>query len=268
MKNSHLIIFVVSLLTLVSCSRYNRIMKSSDVELKYEWANKYYLEGDYNKAYPLYEEIIPLYRGTEKSEMLNYRYAKCNYYLSDFILAGYLFQKFYNLFPTSQDAEEAMFLSAYCYYVNSPRFSLDQSNAMEAIGEFNKFRNTYPTSEFVDSAITLTNELKDKLEKKAYYNAKLFYTTENYKASIVALQNFLKEYPDSKYSKDVNFLILKSSYLLAMNSIIKKKEDRINDTIDAYYNFVDNFDDEKYLKESEQMYDAILKERDKLLRED
>ena len=70
------------------------------------------------------------------------------------------------------------------------------------------------------------------------------------------------------YEKEANFLILESSYLLAMNSIIKKKEERINDTIDAYYNFVDNFEDEKYFKESEHMYDSILKERDKLLKKD
>ena len=101
-------------------------MKSTDVELKYEWANKYYMDQNYNKAFPLYEEIIPLFRGTLKSEELNYRYAMCNYYLGDFILSGYLFQKFYNLFPNSENAEETMFLSAYCYYMNSPIYSLDQ----------------------------------------------------------------------------------------------------------------------------------------------
>ncbi len=268
LKKSHLILFILFAVTAFSCSKYNRVVKSSDVELKEEWANKLYEKGDYNKAYPLYDEIIPLYRGTKKSEMLNYRYAKCNYYLSDYILSGYLFQKFYNLFPTSEYAEEAMFLSAYCYYLTSPVFSLDQTNTIDGIDEFTRFRNTYPTSPLVDSAISLSNQLRAKLDKKAYENAKLYYRTENYKASIVALQNFLRDHPGTEYEKEVNFLILKSSYMLAMNSILKKKEERINNTIDAYYNFVDNFDDEKYLKESENMYDSILKERDKLLKED
>ena len=225
------------------------------------------MDQNYNKAFPLYEEIIPLFRGTLKSEELNYRYAMCNYYLGDFILSGYLFQKFYNLFPNSEYAEETMFLSAYCYYMNSPIYSLDQSNTKESIAEFNKFRNTYPTSPLVDSAIALTNVMHVKLDHKAYENAKLFVKTENYKASIVALQNFLRDHPYTKYEEEANFLILESSYLLAINSIIKKKEERINNTIDAYYIFVDNFDDEKYLKESENMYDSIIKERDKLLKE-
>lgn len=268
LKNKLLFFFISSLILTTACNRYNRLLKSNDIELKYEYAIKYYDEGNYNKSYPLLEEIIPLYRGTEKSEDLNYKYAYCNYYLSDFIMAGYLFQKFYNLFPASKYAEEAMFLSGYCYYLTSSVYSLDQTNTNESISEFNKFRNTYPTSALVDSAISITNQLKGKLERKAYENARLYYTTENYKASVVALQNFLRDFPNTKYEKEANFLILKSSYLLAMNSIIKKKEERINDTIDAYYNFVDNFADEKYLKESEEMYDSILKERDKLLKED
>lgn len=268
LKNTILLFILSSLILTTACNRYNRLLKSNDIELKYEYAIKYYVEGNYNKSYPLLEEIIPLYRGTEKSEDLNFKYAYCNYYLSDFIMAGYLFQKFYNLFPASKYAEEAMFLSGYCYYLTSSVYSLDQANTNESISEFNKFRNTYPTSALVDSAISISNQLKGKLERKAYENARLYYTTENYKASVVALQNFLRDYPNTKYEKEANFFILKSSYLLAMNSIIKKKEERINDTIDAYYNFVDNFADEKYLKESEDMYDSILKERDKLLKED
>ena len=103
-----------------------------------------------------------------------------------------------------------------------------------------------------------------KLERKAYEKARLYYKTENYKASVTALRNFMRDFPGSKYDEEASFIVLKSSYLLALNSIVKKKEDRINDTIDAYYNFVDNFDDESYLKESEKMYDLILKERDRL----
>jgi outer membrane protein assembly factor BamD len=80
----------------------------------------------------------------------------------------------------------------------------------------------------------------------------------------VALNNFLRDFPQSSYEQESTFLILESSYLLAINSVQKKKEERINNTIDAYYNFVDNFANEKYLKESEEMYDSILKERDNL----
>lgn len=250
---------------LASCSKYQRIMKSSDVELKYAAAVKYYDEEDYNRAFPILEEIAPLFRGTERSEEINYKYAMCNFYLHDYILAGYHFQRFYTVFPLSDLAEESMFLSGYCFYMNSPVYSLDQSNTKESLAEFKKFINTYPASTLLDSAQNLINEMNTKLEKKAFEIAKLQFTIENYKSAIVAFNNFLRDFPGTIYEKDANFMILRSSYLLAMNSILSKKEERINDTIDAYYNFVDNFDDEKYLKESEEMYDSIIKEREGLL---
>ncbi|MEQ8323215.1 MAG: outer membrane protein assembly factor BamD [Vicingaceae bacterium] len=260
-----LLAFISVAVVFASCSKYQRILKSSDVELKYAAAMKYYDEEDYNRAYPILEEIAPLFRGTERSEEINFRYAKCNYYLRDYILAGYHFQRFYSVFPLSDLAEEAMFLSAFCFYMNSPVYSLDQSNSYESIGEFKKFLNTYPASPLIDSAQNMVTEMNLKLEHKAFEIARLQFTTENYKASIVAFNNFLRDYPGTSYEKEANFLVLRSSYLLAMNSVQSKKEDRINDTIDAYYNFVDNFDDEKYLKESEIMYDSILKERQNLI---
>ncbi|HAW52655.1 MAG TPA: outer membrane protein assembly factor BamD [Flavobacteriales bacterium] len=256
------------MMTAFACSKYQRVLKSSDVELKYEYATKYYNEGDYAKAFPLYEEIGPLFRGSERSEEINYNYAYCNYHLKDFILAGYHFQRFYTVFPLSDKSEDAMFMSAYCFYLNSPVYSLDQSNTKEALGEFKKFNNTYPTSSLRDSSLVLMKEMNAKLERKAFENAELQFTLENYKSAVVAFNNFLKDFPESStYKEKTSFLILKSSFLLAINSVQKKKEERINDTIDAYYNFVDNFANEKLIKESEEMYDQILKERDNLITE-
>ena len=268
LKKAHLSFIIGTLLvTALACSKYQRALKSSDVEFKYEMATMYYEKGDYSKAFPLYEEIGPLFRGSDRSEEINYRYAYCNYHLKDYILAGYHFQRFYTVFPLSERSEDAMFMSAYCFYFNSPVYSLDQSNTYEALGEFKKFSNTYPTSELIDSALSLTNEMNDKLERKSFENAKLQYTMENYKSAVVALNNFLRDFPQSSYEQESTFLILESSYLLAINSVQKKKEERINNTIDAYYNFVDNFANEKYLKESEEMYDSILEERDNLTTE-
>lgn len=225
---------------------------------------KYYDEEAYVKAYPLMEEIIPLYRGTDKSEILNYRYAYANFYLKDYVIAGYHFKKFTQIFQSSPRAEEALFMSAYCNYMNSPVYSLDQTNTYVAIDEFKRFRSMYPQSSLNDSAQGYIDELQAKLERKAYENAKLFYTTENYKAAVVALENLVKDYPSSSNEMEVYFLILESSYLLAINSVESKKEERIYNTIEAYYNFVDNFDDKRYVKEAEQMYQSILRHQEGL----
>jgi outer membrane protein assembly factor BamD len=83
----------------------------------------------------------------------------------------------------------------------------------------------------------------------------LYYNLGDYKASIIALKNCLNEYPDTKYREEILFLILKSSYLLADNSIYSKRKERFQDTVDEYYTFISEFPESKYVKEAQKMYE-------------
>ena len=47
-------------------------------------------------------------------------------------------------------------------------------------------------------------------------SAKLYYNLTDYKASIVALNNCLIDFPESKYREEIMFLVLKSKYFLAL----------------------------------------------------
>mgnify|MGYP001461364136 FL=1 len=69
----------------------------------------------------------------------------------------------------------------------------------------------------------------------------------------------LADFPDTKYREDILFTIVKSSYMLAENSVIAKKKERYKNTIDAYFTFVDNFPESKNLKEAEKFYNNSLK---------
>jgi outer membrane protein assembly factor BamD len=110
----------------------------------------------------------------------------------------------------------------------------------------------------------MIDELRLKLEQKAFDNAKLYYLTENYKSATVALENMIKDFPDSPHREEIEFLIVKSSYLLAINSVASKKEERLNNTIEYYHNFVDHFQDSKYIKKAEDFYADALRELDKM----
>ena len=85
----------------VSSCKYQKLLKSSDNDLKYEKAKEYYEDGDYAKSMGLYEQLIPIFRGTEKGEEVSYYYAHCNYSLKDYEYAGHYFRKFANSFPNS-----------------------------------------------------------------------------------------------------------------------------------------------------------------------
>ena len=245
---------------LCSCSKYHQLLKSTDLDHKYEMAIQYYNGEEYYKAFPLFEELLTLYKGTAKGEEVYYYYAYCNYYLDDFILAGYYFKNFAKTYPNSKHAEECQYMNAYCYYQTSPPSSLDQTNTYKAIDELQLFINLYSQSDRIAGCNELIDELRDKLETKTYKNSRLYYKLGIYKAAIVAFNITLKEFPDTKYKEDIVFLILKSNYLLASNSVESKKEERLKLTVDAYNTFIEAYPNSEYIKEAESIYGNSLKQ--------
>ncbi len=263
LKNKLYLILSIGIL-LISCNEYQKVLKSPNLEYKYSKAVEYYNDEEYLKASPLLEELIPLYRGTDKGQEIYYYYCYVNYHLDYLTIAAYHFKKYAQTYGLSQYAEDALFMSAYCNYLESPKPTLDQGPTYKALDELQIFVNTYPKSELVDSANTLVDKLNFKLETKAFLNSKQYYKIRKYRSAVVSLNNTLEDYPSSIYAEEMKLLILKSYYYLAVNSVEEKKLDRFNRGIEAYYDFIDNFADGKSINEAEEIYARLIKEREKL----
>lgn len=251
--------FLAILISLSSCSEYQKALKSNDRALKYEMAMEYYESEDWNKALTLIEDILPLYKGTSKGEQLLYRFAYCHYNLKDYILAGYYFRNFTQVFGNSELEEEAAFRSAECYYLDSPRSSLDQSSTKNALSELELFIIKHPHSKYVAVARDLKKTLNNKLAKKQYNNAKLYYHLGYYKSAITAFNSCLQNYPYSKFREDIIFDLLETNYLLAKNSISSKQNERFKTTIQVYHNYIDEFPDGEYVKDAKKIYNIANK---------
>jgi len=252
----YIILFVVFIST--SCSKYSKLVKSPDNELKYEKSMEYYEKGDYYRALQLFESILPIYRGTNKAEKLYYRYAYAYYYEREYIMAAYYFKRFYSSFPSSQWAEESAFMSAYCTYLDSPRHTLDQTNTYEAIDEFQLFINRYPYGDRAKEATEYIDELRQKLQDKAFNIANLYFKMEDYRAAIVSYKGVLRDYPDNEYKEDILYNIIKAYYEYAMMSIKKKQKERYESAAAAYLDFVSLYPESKYIKDVEKMRNKVV----------
>lgn len=258
--------WIITVLTIVaifaaSCSKHSQIMKNPDNDVKYEAAIDYYNKGDYYRAIQLFDQLIAVYRGTDKLEDLNYYYAYCHYHQEDYLLASYYFKRYAQNFPNSPKAEECLFMNAYCYYLDSPKSSLDQTNTYEAIKEMQLFINLYPDSERIQECNNIMDELRSKLEKKATEIAIQYFKTRQYKAAIRALENVLEDFPDTKNREDIFYYIMKSYYYFAHYSIDDKQAERYQQAVELYNDIVYLFPETKYMKELNSMHKNA---RDKL----
>ena len=260
----------VLVLSLSSCSEYGKMMRAKEgdpkytPDYKYNKAVEYYEAGKYDKALPLFEELIPLLRLTARAENAYYYFSMCHFHTKQYYLAAYYLKNFAKTFPSSRYAEECLYLSAICNVKNSPNWSLDQSETYTAISELQLFMNRYPESPLRDTCNKIMDQLYFKLEKKAYENAYLYYKIENYKASAIAFTSMLEEYPESRYKERAMFLVVKSNYLLALNSVENKKVERFSETIKSYHNFAALYRQSAYFDEAEKIYKSSQEEIVKL----
>ncbi len=254
--------FIIGLTAIVitSCGDYNKVLQSTDSEYKYKKAVEYYENEEHAKAVSLFADLTRIYRGTSKADDIYYYYAKSYMGQRDYISAGYYFKNLVKEYPRSEYAEESQFMVGYCYYLDSPKPRLDQTVSSEAIDALQLFINLYPMSERVEESKRLIDELKDKLVYKSYLNGKMYFDFGYYKAAVIALNNSINEYPETKYREELMFMLLESKYLLGTKSVEEKKRARLNEAFDEYYAFVDEFPESKYSKDAERMYRDLAKQ--------
>jgi outer membrane protein assembly factor BamD len=255
---------IVSLIALVvlfsSCSEYQKALKTDDIAIKYEVSVKMYDKAKYEKAIRLFEQIAPSYKGKPQAEKLFYMYSQSYYKTKQYYLAGYQFESFASSYPKSEKQEEALFLGAQCFTKLSPVYSLDQTDTDKAVDKLQNFIDTYPNSAYLPEANALVKEMRYKLEKKAFENAKQYNTISDFKAAQIAFDNFISDFPGTSFKEDALYYKLDSAYKLAINSIPSKMEERLRNAKSAYASLYKFKADTKYKTQADDMLAKIDKD--------
>lgn len=267
MKKNILISLLAALL-LTSCGEYNKLLKSTDYEYKYEAAKNYFANGQYIRASVLLNELIAILKGTDKAEESLYMLGMCYYNQKDYQTASQTFIQYYNVYPRGTFTELARFHAGKALYLDTPEPRLDQSGTYNAIQQLQLFLEYFPNSAKKEEAQNMVFALQDKLVMKEYMSARLYYNLGNYRGNnylscVITAQNALKDYPYTNLREELSILILRAKYELAVYSVDEKKTERYRETVDEYYAFKNEFPESKYLKDAER----IFKESQKILKD-
>ena len=240
-------------LSLISCGEFYKLEKSTNWDELYEAANRYYQNEDYSKAIILYDKVLPVIRGSEKSELAEFNYAYAHFRTKRYIESAGYFKTFFDTYNRSPMAEEAFFMHAYSLYMDAPDYNLDQRSSKEAVNAIQMFINRFPASDSYERAMDMIQDLQARFEMKAYEESKMYYRLteglrpgEFYRACIVNFQNFAKNFPDSKYNEELAFKLVEVSYTYADNSIFTQKEERLNQALEFGGDFLRKYPESPY----------------------
>lgn len=247
-----------------SCGEYQRALKSTDYNYKFEYAKQAFEAKRYVQAATLFKDCTTVFKGTGKAEDALYLLAMSDYENKDYISSGPYFRSYYTRYPKGKYAEDARFYCGYGYYLDSPDPQLDQTPTIQGIEELQTFLDYYPRSDKVPMAQSAIFELQDKLTLKQLQNAQLYYNLgtymgNNYASAIIVAQNAVRDYPYSKYKEELELLILKARYKEADLSVDERKADRFREVVDEYYSFINNYPDSPNRQEADNIYSIASK---------
>ncbi len=256
-----LLLFTLSFVLLSSCSEYATVVKKGTLDQKYDMAVAKYKKKDYVRALPLFEELLAAYRGKEKAEELYFYYCYCYFGLGQYELAAFHFKNFTENYFNSKHSEECAYMYAHCLYKDALPYYLEQVNTEKAIAEMQLFLNQYQTTIYRDLCNEQMSDLRKILQKKSFENAMLFYKIEDYRAATISFKNTIKDFPDVENKDEIEFLIVKATYMYARYSVDDKKEERYKSVFTEFKEFSNNhLPSNPYYKLAEELNTKAHKE--------
>ena len=250
------ITILLGLLAVAACSsRYETLLSSNDVDAKYAAAMDFFQNKKYQKAAQLFESMSVLTSGTERDDTVQYYWGLSNYRYKDYYTAESNFKRFLENFPQSPFAEDARFLQLDCMYRGTYRYELDQAPTRTCLAAIAEYERAYSgDTPHVNACQAMKADLHERLDRKAYEGAKLYYKMEDYLAARVALRNVLKDNSENQYREDILYYTAMSSYHYARLSVTAKQKERYLVFSDDYLNFVSEYPESKYRRELDVMY--------------
>lgn len=233
-------------------------------DVNYAKALKFYENGQYLSAARLFEELYPLSLGTPNADTMLYLFADCYYKNKDYELAAFHFKDYAKHYPGTDRAEEAHYMCVKSVFEVSPVYSVDQSSTLFAIDELDLFIKSYPYSKHVEECNKMLDLLREKLAKKDFEIAKLYYNTDHFQAAQIAVKNFLKDYPSSKYADEAVFILIKNNHEFAHKSVNSKKRERYQACIDAFGIMRARFPDSIFYSDAKKLADDAIAQINKI----
>jgi outer membrane protein assembly factor BamD len=255
MRLKTLLITLTALLALASCkTEFTALLESNDIPTKYAKAFELFEAKKYSRAAEMFESLTVLTSGLPQDDTVQFYWGLSNYKYADYVTAEGNFEKFIDVYPSSPFTEQAKFLRLDCLYRSTYRYELDQQPTYRALTAISQFILENKNSEYIPRCREMLDDLKGRLELKAYKGAWLYYHMEDYLAAHYALKNVLKENADNRYREDILYFTAMSSYKYALNSVPSKQRERYMTFVDDYFNVISEFPENVHRKELDGLY--------------
>jgi len=257
----------LSLVMLISsCATKTAIKPGDSLEVAFSKAKSLYEKTEYGDAARAFETVISMGRGSDIAREAQWLIADSYYKNKEYLIAASEYRRFITFYPRSPQRMDAEFMEAYCYYKISPRYKLDQADTERAITLFRIFIGRYPDSDKSKEAITLLDQLREKLALKSISAADMYMNLKLYLSAAMFYQTTVDKYPETKYAEESLAKQVKAYALYADMSVESKQAERYKMALEAYEKYKQLFPNgknkavaEEYFQYAQRLYNRLQK---------
>jgi len=187
-----------------SCAHGDKIArKHYECSAQLAKAIKKYEARKYGSAKAILDDVKLQCDGHPVSDTAGYYGAMALARMKMYTEAQHEFTRLTQDFSHSPFFEEAQFRIGYCVFKSALSVDRDQTETREAERLLSDFLQSYPSSNYADSARFYLKAAVSKLAEKDFNSARFYQKIGEKEAAVVCYKVFIKDYPASSYTTQV-----------------------------------------------------------------
>jgi outer membrane protein assembly factor BamD len=250
------LVIVMIAFSMGACANKKAIKPGDTVDVAFDKAKALYDKQKYGDAARAFETVLSLGRGSDQAREAQYLLADSYFKNKEYLISASEYRRYVTFYPRSERREEAEFMEAYSYYKISPRFKLDQTDTERAITLLRVFIGKYPDSQKTNEAALLVDEMRNKLAKKSFTSANMYFNLKLYSSAAMYYQITLDNFPETEYAEQSLVKQIQSHVLFADMSVQERQAERYQKAIESWQRYIQLFPNGKNRSTAESHYNA------------
>jgi outer membrane protein assembly factor BamD len=153
----------------------------------------------YERATEAFQKIKDRFPYSQYAALAELKLADSYYLNKDYELAATSYKEFEKMHPTSEVIAYVAFMQGMSYFKQMPTIDRDQSKALLAVQEFDRFSKSYPQSEYVTQAKINREEALRNVVAHEFYIGEFYLKKKDYLAALGRFEGIIKQYPETSH---------------------------------------------------------------------
>lgn len=212
--NGLLVTVIAGMIILAGCGKQSSGEQPVGPDVAWQKAKNLFAREKYLKAQQVLKDITLNYPGAAIIDSVQFLLGRTTYEIGEYLTAADQFHKMVEQYPQSAVGGDAEYWEARSYFEQAPQYQLDQEHTTKAMQGFQRFLEEHPQHALADSAYRYLSLCRDKLARKEYAAARLYYDLGEYASAVLYADVVLANYYDTSWAGPSQFLKGRSFYQL------------------------------------------------------